>query len=58
MYRFVLANFHSSDMSSPIHPLDSPMSDDYSTASTGMPDMHSFSGMASGDTLTSQFKSK
>lgn len=47
-----------SDMSSPTHPLDSPMSDDYSTASTGIPDTNSLSGIGSGDTLTSQFKSK
>ncbi|CAF4316699.1 unnamed protein product, partial [Rotaria magnacalcarata] len=51
-------NSNMSDMSSPTHPLDSPMSDDYSSASTGIPDTNSLSGIGSGDTLTSQFKSK
>ncbi|CAM4909308.1 unnamed protein product [Rotaria socialis] len=45
-----------SDMSSPTHPLDSPMSDDYSTASTGILDTNSLSGIGSGDALASQFK--
>ncbi len=45
-------------MSSPNHALDSPMSDDYSTASTGVLDAHSLSGTGSGDALTSHFKSK
>ncbi|CAF3004104.1 unnamed protein product [Rotaria sp. Silwood2] len=49
-------NSHMSDMSSPNHPLDSPMSDDYSSASTGVLDTNSLSGIGSGDTLTSQFK--
>lgn len=47
-----------SDLSSPNHGLDSPMSDDYSTASTGVLDTHSLSGIGSGDALTSHFKSK
>jgi hypothetical protein len=46
-----------SDMSSPNHALDSPMSDDYSTASTGVLDTNSLSGIVSGDVLTSHFKS-
>ena len=44
-----------SDMSSPNHGLDSPMSDDYSTTSTGVLDTHSLSGIGSGD---AHFKSK
>jgi hypothetical protein len=54
----LLANSNMSDMSSPNHALDSPMSDDYSTASTGVLDTHSLSGNGSGDALTSHFKSK
>ncbi|CAF1014308.1 unnamed protein product [Adineta steineri] len=49
-------NSHMSDMSSPNHALDSPMSDDYSTASTSVLDTHSLSGIPSGDALTSNFK--
>jgi hypothetical protein len=52
-----LANSHMSDMSSPNHALDSPVSDDYSTASTGVLDSHSLGGIGSGDVLTSNFKS-
>jgi hypothetical protein len=43
-----------SDMSSPNHTLDSPVSDDYSTASTGVLDTHSIGGV---DVLPSNFKS-
>jgi hypothetical protein len=46
-----------SDMSSPNHALDSPVSDDYSTVSAGVLDTNSISGIAGGDVLTSNFKS-
>ncbi len=46
-----------SDMSSPNHALDSPVSDDYSTASAGVLDSHSITGIGSGDVITSNFKS-
>jgi hypothetical protein len=47
-----------SDMSSPNHALDSPVSDDYSTASTGgVLDTNSIGGTGSGDVLPSNFKS-
>lgn len=42
------------DLSSPNHGLDSPMSGDYSTASTDVLDTNSLSG----DALTSNYKSK
>ncbi len=54
----LLAISHMGDMSSPNHALDSPMSDDYSTASTGILDTNSLSGLGSGEILTSNFKSK
>ncbi len=44
-------------MSSPNHALDSPVSDDYSTASAGVLDSHSITGISSGDVITSNFKS-
>ncbi len=44
-------------MSSPNHTLDSPVSDDYSTASTGVLDTNSISGIGSGDVLTSNLRS-
>ena len=46
-----------SDMSSPNHTLDSPVSDDYSTASTGVLDSTSIGGINSADVLPSNFKS-
>lgn len=45
-------------MSSPNHALDSPVSDDYSTVSTGVLDTHSIGGTGSADGLTANFKSK
>lgn len=44
-------------MSSPHHPLDSPMSDDYSSASTGILDNNSLGGMSGAETLASTFHS-
>ncbi|CAF1045593.1 unnamed protein product [Rotaria sp. Silwood1] len=49
-------NSQISDMSSPTHPLDSPMSDDYSNASAALLDTNSLGGIGGGDTLTSQYK--
>ncbi|CAF0735212.1 unnamed protein product [Adineta ricciae] len=49
-------NSHMSDMCSPNHALDSPMSDDYSTASTGVLDTNSLSGIGSADMLTANYK--
>jgi hypothetical protein len=46
-----------SDMSSPNHTLDSPISDDYSNLSTGILDTNSIGGIGGGDVLTSSFKS-
>lgn len=46
-----------SDMSSPNHALDSPVSDDYSTASAGVLDSNSLGGINSADGLPSNFKS-
>jgi hypothetical protein len=45
-----------SDMSSPNHALDSPVSDDYSTVSTSVLDTNSIGGIAGGDGLPSNFK--
>ena len=53
-----LANSHMGDMCSPNHALDSPMSDDYSTASTGVLDTNSLSGIGSADMLTANYKGK
>jgi len=44
-------------MSSPNHALDSPVSDDYSTASAGVLDSNSIGGIGSGDVIASNFKS-
>ena len=48
-----LATSQMTDLSSPNHGLDSPMSGDYSTASTDVLDTNSLSG----DGLTSNYKS-
>jgi hypothetical protein len=47
-----------SDMSSPNHALDSPVSDDYSAVSAGILDTNSIGGIPGGDGLPSNFKSK
>jgi hypothetical protein len=54
---FSLAHSNMSDMSSPNHALDSPVSDDYSTVSTSVLDTNSIGGIAGGDGLPSNFKS-
>lgn len=57
IWNIFLAHSTLSDMSSPNHTLDSPNSDEYSTASTGVPDTSSIGGIAGGDVLTTNFKS-